>query len=160
MASRLLSDLEPGLEQKARRFLHECMLKGIPVHVTCTGRSEKEQQALYAQGREPLDAVNAKRKAVGLWMLREEENKRPVTWTLESRHIIHFDPETGNALNRARAFDVAIVKDKQFVWDLKADVNEDGIPDYEEIGMIGEACGLVWGGRWDKPDRPHFQDVD
>lgn len=25
------------------------------------------------------------------------------------------------------------------------------------IGPIGESVGLTWGGRWAKPDRPHFQ---
>lgn len=30
-------------------------------------------------------------------------------------------------------------------------------PLWERIGQIGEAAGLQWGGRWSKPDRPHFQ---
>ena len=25
------------------------------------------------------------------------------------------------------------------------------------LGKIGESLGLEWGGRWSKPDRPHFQ---
>lgn len=28
---------------------------------------------------------------------------------------------------------------------------------WERIGTIGERVGLVWGGRWTKPDRPHFE---
>ena len=157
MASRLLSDLEPEIEGKCRAFLVECQKRGIPAHVTCTARTDREQRALYAQGREPLDGVNALRKACGLWAIKEEENKRPVTWTLESKHIVHFDPVTGEMVGRARAFDVAIVKDKQFVWDLKVDCNAEGTPDYEEIGLIGEALGLKWGGRFKTKDRPHFE---
>jgi len=25
------------------------------------------------------------------------------------------------------------------------------------LGKLGESLGLEWGGRWSKPDRPHFQ---
>lgn len=28
---------------------------------------------------------------------------------------------------------------------------------WTRIGEIGEAVGFEWGGRWPKPDRPHFQ---
>lgn len=154
MSSRNLTDLVPSMEAKAREFLRICAEKGIPAHVTCTARSIHEHEALYAQGREPLEKVNELRKAVGLWALKEEENKRPVTWTLKSRHIVYDEKE------KARAFDVAIVKDKQFVWDLKVDVNDDHIPDYEEMGKIGESVGLEWGGRWKKPDYPHFQEKE
>ena len=68
-----------------------------------------------------------------------------VTWTLKSRHI---DGE---------AFDIVICKAGVPEWDVKVDVDEDGIPDYTEAGQIGESIGLVWGGRWRTPDFPHFQ---
>ena len=68
-----------------------------------------------------------------------------VTWTLKSKHI---DGE---------AFDIVICKDGIPQWNIKTDVDEDGIPDYTEAGQIGEAIGLVWGGRWRTPDFPHFQ---
>jgi len=29
-------------------------------------------------------------------------------------------------------------------------------PLWAKIGAIGESLGLTWGGRWSKPDRPHF----
>lgn len=29
--------------------------------------------------------------------------------------------------------------------------------DWATIGAIGEGLGLTWGGRWSKPDKPHFQ---
>jgi peptidoglycan L-alanyl-D-glutamate endopeptidase CwlK len=154
MASRNLTDLTTSLEAKARQFLLLCEKQGLPVHITCTARSIHEQKALYAQGREPLEKVNELRKGVGLWALKKEENKRPITWTLKSRHIVYEEKE------KARAFDVALVKDKQFVWDLKVDVNDNDINDWEEMGRIGESCGLEWGGRWKKPDRPHFQEKE
>ncbi len=160
MASRLISDLAPSLQEKCRLFLAACQERGIPAHITCTGRSEAEQAALFAQGREPLASVTAKRRACGLWAIIPADNERCVTWTMDSKHIIRFDPVTGKALNDARAFDVAIVKDRQFTWELKVDVNADGIPDYAEMGEIGESFGLVWGGRWRRPDYPHFEEPE
>jgi len=84
------------------------------------------------------------------------ENRKKVTWTLASKHIVDLDD--GNPGNdKARAFDIAIEKNQQPSWDLKADVNENDIPDYEEAGRIGESVGLKWGGRFRKPDYVHFE---
>lgn len=68
---------------------------------------------------------------------------RKVTWAKNSRHII------------GEAFDIAIIKDCQPVYDLKVDVNKDQKLDYEQAGKIGEAVGLEWGGSWN--DYCHFQ---
>lgn len=68
-----------------------------------------------------------------------------VTWTRQSKHI------------KGRAFDIAILKDGKPVWDLKVNVNKNDLPDYDEAGRIGEAVGLRWGGRFPRPDRPHFE---
>ena len=74
-----------------------------------------------------------------------------VTWTLKSRHLL------------GEAFDIAICKGKAPTWDAKVDVDDDGVPDYEQAGEIGESIGLEWGGRFKKangearPDFPHFQ---
>lgn len=47
------------------------------------------------------------------------------------------------------AFDIAVVIGGKANWDTKH---------YDKIGPIGEALGLVWGGRWKNfPDRPHFE---
>ena len=50
--------------------------------------------------------------------------------------------------NFGRAFDVAFrVGETGISWD----------GPWEAIGVIGERCGLKWGGRWRRPDRPHFE---
>jgi len=58
-----------------------------------------------------------------------------VTWTKDSNHI------GGNA------FDIAFIGNnpypKGFNWEI--------------LGKIGEEIGLKWGGRWKKPDNPHFE---
>lgn len=68
-----------------------------------------------------------------------------VTWTRNSRH------------KNRRAFDFAIIKHGKPVWDIAADTNSDGHPDYDEAGQIAESCGLKWGGRFKRPDRPHCE---
>lgn len=156
MASRNPEDLVPELLEKFRLFDAKMKAAGISYQLTCTARTVREQIALYAQGREPLDYVNALRKREGLAPIRWEENRKPITWTLASEHIVDLDD--GNPGNdKARAFDIAIVKDERPCWDLKVNVNANEVPDYEEAGRIAESIGLEWGGRWKKPDCPHIQ---
>jgi peptidoglycan L-alanyl-D-glutamate endopeptidase CwlK len=59
-----------------------------------------------------------------------------VTWNVISKHTEH------------KAFDIAVLKSGKVSWDPA---------DYAKAGEIGEAVGLVWGGRWTRPDYPHFQ---
>lgn len=48
---RLLNELLPKVEAAATAALAECKAAGYNVLVTCTYRSDAEQNALYAQGR-------------------------------------------------------------------------------------------------------------
>ena len=158
MASRKISDLTPSMQMKFKKFAAAMLSKGIPFTVTCTARTVDEQVALYAQGRKKLDAVNILRVEAGLPVITEKENKQPVTWTLNSKHLIDLDD--GNPDNdQSRAFDIAISPGGKPVWDVKVDVNQDHLPDYIQAGEIGESCGLRWGGRFKKPDYPHFEDL-
>jgi hypothetical protein len=155
MASRKIEDLNPELQERYRAFAAAMAEAGIPFILTCTARTVREQLALYAQGREQLDHVNSLRKLAGLPPITGEGNTR-VTWTLQSKHLIDLDD--GNPENdKARAFDIAIQRDGRPCWDLKVNVNQNDRPDYEEAGRIGESVGLRWGGRWKKPDYPHFE---
>jgi len=154
MASRNINDLVPELLEKYKAFNIK-MGEAKLIHVvTCTLRTILEQMALYTQGRMPLADVNAFRKAAGLLPISQSENNK-VTWTLNSKHIVNpIDPNN----NKSKAFDIAILnKEGQVVWNLKIDVNENDIPDYEEAGKIGESVGLKWGGRFSTPDPPHFE---
>jgi len=125
---------------------------GIPHILTCTARWLEEQMALYTMGRLPLATVNRFRVAAGLYLIAEKENK-PVTWTLDSNHLLR--PSKGITLSRA--FDFAITKDGKVIWDLKVSVNANDFPDYAEAGQIGKECGLRWGGDFPKPDAPHLE---
>ena len=156
MSSRLLSDLTPECEKRARLFLGKCAEKGLPVFVTCTARSYTEQVALYSQGRQPLEEVNTLRALAALYLLKSEEENIVVTWTLVSNHIVHLE-DTDATNDKSRAFDIAFLKDGKLVYDIKVVAKKEDLDSWEKLGALGESCGLTWGGRWKKPDRPHFQ---
>lgn len=143
--NRSLTDLTPECRGKAEEFLKRCSEAGLEVIVTSTLRTPVEQYAYYLTGRKPLQSVNAARAQAGLPPITQADNRRIVTHNLESVH------ESGCA------FDVAIKKHGAIVWEIKADLNDNHIPDYEEIGAIGEAIGLRWGGRFRFKDYVHFE---
>lgn len=156
MASKDIKDLTPAMQVFFQKFKNEMDKNKISFVVTCTARTVKEQQALYAQGRQNLSEVNTLRKMAGLDPITNAEENKKVTWTLASKHIIDLDD--GNTDNdKSRAFDIVITKNKKATWDIKVDVNENKIPDYTEAGEIGEKIGLKWGGRFKSPDYPHFE---
>ena len=159
MASKALADCTLSLQSKIKKFTIAMFSAGIPFAITCTSRTVKEQFALYAQGRDDLATVNALRYDAGLPPIGPAQNKHKVTWTLNSKHLIDLDDNNPHN-DKSRAFDIAIVRDGKPVWDVKVDVNNDQIPDYEQAGIIGESVGLRWGGRFRSPDRPHFEDVN
>lgn len=154
--SRNLTDLDPQLYDLYVEFNYKMGHAGLIHVVTSTSRSILEQMALYTQGRLLVGDVNLYRHAAGLLPISLAENK-VVTWTLNSKHVTNmFDKDLNN--DKARAFDIAILnKAGQVVWDLKVNVNENDLPDYEEAGKIGESLGLKWGGRFQNPDPPHYE---
>lgn len=156
MASRRIEDCVPELQEKYKAFAAGMDAAGIPYMITCTARRVREQIALYAQGREKLDHVNALRKLAGMAPITWQENAEKVTWTLASKHLIDLDDNNPDN-DHSRAFDIAIMRDGRPTWCLKVNINANDIPDYDEAGRIGEAVGLRWGGRFPSPDRPHFE---
>lgn len=143
--SRDLNDLTPQTREKCIAFINACDERGIRVAIVETLRTRETQEAYYAQGRKPLEYVNLLRHKAGLWAITAKENRRKVTKTMDSKHF------------HGTAFDVALVREGGCTWNLKEDMNDNDIADYDEIGPIGESVGLTWGGRWSWPDRPHFQ---
>lgn len=146
MASRDIGELTERMQAKIIR-LNERLEEHFPglFKISCTYRSDQEQQALKKRGRRPLAEVNAAYKAVGLAPITAEENKHKVTW---KDHSVHTDRE---------AVDYFINRDGKYCNDIKVDTDGDNIPDWEEFGKIAGECGLEWGGEWDKRDLPHVQ---
>ena len=96
-------------------------------------RTQAHQDALYAQGRESLAAVNSLRAAVGLYLLQPKENTYTVTQTRESRHILGL------------AVDICPVLDGKIPWNI---VTEEQAEAWKRIGALSLSLGLRWGGSW------------
>lgn len=183
MSSRRIEDLHPVVQKKCRLFLRLCKEKGIDLIITSTLRTPAEQLALFSQGRKTLKAVNEFRKSAGMSPISEKENRRTVTGLLTSIHQFGcafdcailkpdhppskgiggkapYNPHGESALQNKDPVPAHSRKDSRVgipIWDIKADLNNNDIPDYEEIGRIGEGIGLKWGGRFKFKDYVHFE---
>jgi peptidoglycan L-alanyl-D-glutamate endopeptidase CwlK len=140
------------LNAEARPFFEEFLRRldkeGLRYAVTETLRSREVQEAYYAQGRKPLEEINALREKAGLYPLAEAEGKRIVTKTMRSVHL------TG------RAADIVPVVDGKIPWNITA--GNAGL--WHAFGRLGREAGLEWGGSWAPLDvygigwdAPHYQ---
>ena len=142
MASRRIEDLHPDLQPRARRFLERCAERQVDVLITCTWRSNEEQDALYAIGRtKPGKRVTNARGG------QSAHNTR-----------IYRGTETVPA---ARAFDAVPLLYGKPCWEDPRDDDKDWTNDYgwRVMGEVAEEVGLVWYGKPGSPFReaPHFQ---
>jgi len=146
------NDMHPHLYDAFLFWRQKMDLAAIPFKLTCVLRTQGEQNALYAQGRLPIDEVNALRKVVGMSELIAKENLRKVTWTKKSKHF-------PDLLGYSKAFDFCIMKpdSKEITWDIKWDGNLDAFPDYLQAAQFAKEVGLEAGAFWDTPDYPHIQ---
>jgi hypothetical protein len=152
MASTKIADLTLKMQRLYKKFQQAMSAAGLEFKVTCTARNIEEQIALYAQGREVLSKTNSLRNKVGLPPITDKDNKKKVTWTLQSKHIVD------NSVTKASAFDIVLLSNSRPTWDLKINVNKNQVPDYKEAADIGESVGLKAGANFKTPDYPHFED--
>ena len=74
----------------------------------------------------------------------EANLRKGVSWTKHSRHL------DGDAIDICPYEEYALNGRNKAAWNADAKV-------WQRIGEIGEACGLVWGGRWTVKDLGHFE---
>ncbi len=137
MPDRNVDDLCPAVRLRLEKLQAAAAHEQIGFEVIFTLRTEAEQLALFAQGRETVDEVNRLRHDAGMPPITDEQNKKPVTWELTSMHMFGC------------AFDVVVIRDREAVWT--------DCPEYERLGVLGESLGFTWGGRWKVKDLGHFQ---
>lgn len=144
--SREISDLDPSVIRPAQQALDDLNDRDVPHVVTSTRRTADEQIALYAQGRAVLEIVNLLRKHAGMGMIAPGENTYQVT---------NCDGvNTYSNHQKGLALDVV-------------PMNVSGRPEWppatdsrwEQIAVSFEAVGFKCGGRWRKPDLPHYEYV-
>lgn len=129
MASRNIEDLSSAMQRLYAQFKAEVDAAGISYLVTCTYRSNKEQQELFDSGRNYPGPVRT--------------NAGPG----QSAH------NTVDYAGRpaAEAFDVVPLVNGKPCW-------ENGHPAWAQLGAIGEHVGLQWAGHWRTfKEFPHFQ---
>lgn len=153
--STKLSDLNGETQARAQAALDDLAERGIPAIVTYTLRTEAEQAALYAQGRQSLIAVNALRAAAGLAPIGEADNSYTVT-NASGKRIA--DGGTGRSEHQlGTALDVCPAENGWPVWPPIED------PRWAQIAQSFKAQGFTWGGDWTKekdgidPDLPHYE---
>lgn len=134
------SRLEPRTREAAEKALASLAAIGVKVWVNETLRLPETQAAYYAQGREGVDQVNAKRRGAGLWSITAQENTKTITQTLNSKHLV------------GKAIDVVpLAADGGPNWG--ADRAE-----YQKIADVMKLYGFEWGGDWKGSwDQPHYQ---
>lgn len=131
MASRKIEDMHPKLQPLVRQFLERAEAAGVNVLITCTYRSNEEQDQLYAQGRSKPGPKVTNAKAG------------------QSKHN-----HTLNGKPASLAFDVVPMVGGKCVWDAKH-------PHWQVLGLIGHQLGFDWYGSPGAPfkEYPHFQKV-
>ena len=137
MPSRNPEDLTTEMQALYAMFEQDMRAAGLKYILTCTYRSQFEQDALYAQGRLGIEEVNRLRLKAGLHGITPSENKI----ITKAKHSRHTDRE---------AFDIAMLDhDGKINWKVIA---------YKVAGKIGKNLGLRWGGDFNSiKDYPHFE---
>lgn len=129
MASRNIFDLHPSLQPVCKNFLIQADKQGIDVLITCTWRSNAEQDELYAQGR----------SKPGLIVTRARGGQSAHNFLLGNKPA-------------AKAFDVVPLIAGKAMWSASH-------PAWKNLGEIGLDLGLDWYGAPDSKfhEMPHFQ---
>lgn len=150
-----LDDLNPAIRNKAKAAFREMSedreiagaglkiilveaLRTLPVQMAYAVKARI--RALPEDARTDLEWVREFFRAAGLsWVPSKDENTRPSTWTLDSKHI------------DGMAFDASPSRDGiKAAWDA---------PDWvwERMAQLAEKNGLKAGRRWKNKDCPHFE---
>ncbi len=129
MASRNPEHLHPNLQPIFTRFMAACAQAGLNILVTCTWRSNEEQNELYAQGRTKPGKIVTRARAG------------------QSAHNY-----TVGGKPASKAFDIVPLVNGKPCWDAKNEA-------WAKAGKIGMDLGLLWYGRPGAPFKefPHFQ---
>lgn len=132
MASRKLEDCDNAMAAAGQLLRNSARLAGIEILITCTYRSDEEQQKLYRQGRTEPGSIVTHAQAG------------------QSLHNCMIGDKPAS-----RAIDVVPVINGKLIWGTQGHYR----PIWEKVARIGKECGLIWGGDWEgkKCDFAHFE---
>ncbi len=104
--------------------------QGVFIRIVQAMRSIEAQNALYAQGRTTAGDI--------------------VTWAVGGKSYHNY----------GLAFDFCLLHgDRTISWSRSEDLDQDHMPDWQEVVSVFKSLGFVWGGTFPKgkEDYPHFQ---
>lgn len=129
-----LGALYPPFARVLAQVAEDAHQAKVPLVWTSGYRSWDEQQTLWLKGRD------------------EDGN-------VLHPHLIVTNARPGSSWhNFGMAADFGLQKQAGVLeWSTKADLDQDFVVDWLEVGRIGEGLGLEWGGRWKFLDLPHLQ---
>lgn len=155
--SRNLHDLTPFMEERANRFITNCLREGIDILITSTLRTVVEQSILYRQGRS-LAKIQEKADELATRWGRNDLSK--ILMGVGPQHntrIVTYAGPGQSAHNYALAFDFVPTVAGKPIW-------EDGTTPEEEqmwqtCGRIAAELDVEWAGTWSagKREYPHIQ---
>lgn len=134
MASRRIEDLHPEMQSRARACIAAWERAGLDVLITCTWRSNEEQNDLYAQGRTKPGRIVTRARGG------------------QSDHN-HVDPLTRKPA--ALALDFVPLRNGKLVWGTSGNgIDDDPTDDQKDDLELWQRCaaiakevgGLVWYG--------------
>lgn len=129
--SNQVSDLEPVTRAACEEFERRAAMQTIPIRVTQTLRTLAEQQAYWEIGR---------------------AQQKDGVWIETGKVVTHAKPGE-SAHNFGMAFDICFIgKTIAECYPPHDDIR------WRQLGELGEAIGLAWGGNWTGwKDFPHFE---
>lgn len=135
-----------------KRFYPEMLV------VTSVLRSDAQQIALFAQGRQSLAQVNVLRAAAGMTPLDVLANAHRVTNCDGVRSRSRHQGVLYEGRMVSRAVDLAPAWDKDGPGPGKPIIDWNDRGRFNRIGPLAEAVDLVWGGNWTSfQDLPHVE---
>jgi hypothetical protein len=124
--------LHPDFRGLVVLFLARTIERRIPIVIVETWRTEEAHQEDVRNGR---------------------------SWVKTSKHQHIVTRSFGGFTIKdpaSLAIDVAPYEEYRLYGDDKLQWNA-GDPVWQDLGELGEHCGMKWGGRWKKKDMAHFQ---
>ena len=150
--STKISDLLPEVAVKALSATQTMIDRHVGHVITSTLRTDAEQKALFAQGRQQFDEVNRLRVVAGMRPILPSENLYTVT---------NADGVKDRSNHQSgRAIDIVPMDPRgNPMWPPESDVR------WVMIATVMKEFGFKWGGDWSlekdgiKPDLPHYEYV-
>ncbi|MFS0841181.1 M15 family metallopeptidase [Paenibacillus sp. 1P03SA] len=136
----MLVGLHEAVKLAAEQLVERCYRRGVQIRITQGLRTIAEQNALYAQGR-----TQAQLNAAGLSSVKARPSEPKVTNAKGGTSFHNF----------GMAIDFVLIKSG---YDMRADLDGDGMSDWMEVVEVAKDLGFEWGGDWATfVDNPHFE---